>query len=119
MGSLSCPLLFQALQQAELYCRAQGLPFPRVELSPEDQCQPKECHIFSDPTCPEAPVLLHFPLVNVSFKDYSAPGETAPLLPARQPGPWRPCPRPSPVTKAEGRKSALKRLRDLDRYLWP
>lgn len=68
----------QALQQAELYCRTQGLPFPHVELSAEDRCQPRECHLFSDPACPEAPVLLCFPLVNVSFKDHSAPGEAAP-----------------------------------------
>nr|XP_048315772.1 LOW QUALITY PROTEIN: cytosolic phospholipase A2 delta [Myodes glareolus] len=65
---------FEGLQQSERYCRAQGLPFPHVEPSPEDQCQPQECHLFLDPTCPEAPVLLHFPLVNDSFKDHSAPG---------------------------------------------
>ncbi|XP_012661766.1 cytosolic phospholipase A2 delta [Otolemur garnettii] len=70
--SLSSP--FEALQQTELYCRAQGLPFPRVEPSPQDQHQPRECHLFSDPSCPEAPLLLHFPLVNASFKDHSAPG---------------------------------------------
>ncbi|XP_005860351.1 PREDICTED: cytosolic phospholipase A2 delta [Myotis brandtii] len=65
---------FETLQQTEVYCRGLGLPFPRVEPSPQDQRQPKECHLFSDPTCPEAPVLLHFPLVNASFKDHSAPG---------------------------------------------
>ncbi|KAM6181714.1 cytosolic phospholipase A2 delta [Erethizon dorsatum] len=65
---------FEALQQAELYCRTQGLPFPHMEVSAEDQCQPRECYLFSDPICPEAPVLLFFPLVNVSFKDHSAPG---------------------------------------------
>ncbi|KAG8505329.1 Cytosolic phospholipase A2 delta, partial [Galemys pyrenaicus] len=70
--SLSSP--FEALQQTEQYCRAQGLPFPCVELSPQDQQQPGECHFFSDPTCPEAPLLLHFPLVNASFRDHSAPG---------------------------------------------
>ncbi|XP_021524469.2 cytosolic phospholipase A2 delta [Aotus nancymaae] len=70
--SLSAP--FEALQQTELYCRARGLPFPRVEPSPQDQHQPRECHLFSDPACPEAPILLHFPLVNASFKDHSAPG---------------------------------------------
>ncbi|XP_073921846.1 cytosolic phospholipase A2 delta isoform X2 [Castor canadensis] len=70
--SLSSP--FEALQQTELYCRARGLPFPRVEISPEDQCQPRECYLFSDPACPDAPVLLHFPLVNDSFKSFSAPG---------------------------------------------
>ncbi|KAL6035826.1 hypothetical protein STEG23_005223, partial [Scotinomys teguina] len=65
---------FEGLLQSERYCRAQGLPFPRVEPSPEDQSQPQECHLFSDPSCPEAPVLLHFPLVNGSFRDHSAPG---------------------------------------------
>ncbi|CAH6788031.1 Pla2g4d [Phodopus roborovskii] len=65
---------FEGLQQSEKYCRAQGLPFPHVEPSPEDQRQPQECHLFSDPTCPEAPILLHFPLVNGSFRDHSAPG---------------------------------------------
>ncbi|XP_066197624.1 cytosolic phospholipase A2 delta [Saccopteryx leptura] len=70
--SLSSP--FETLQQTEVYCQGQGLPFPHVELSPQDQCQPKECYLFSDPACPEAPLLLHFPLVNASFKDHSAPG---------------------------------------------
>ncbi|XP_021097559.1 cytosolic phospholipase A2 delta isoform X1 [Heterocephalus glaber] len=65
---------FEALQQAELYCRTQGLHFPHVEISAEDRCQPRECYLFADPTCPEAPVLLYFPLVNVSFKDHSTPG---------------------------------------------
>ncbi|XP_059954291.1 cytosolic phospholipase A2 delta [Mesoplodon densirostris] len=70
--SVSSP--FEVLQQTELDLRGRGLPFPRVEPSPQDQCQPQECHLFSDPTCPDAPVLLHFPLVNASFKDHSAPG---------------------------------------------
>nr|XP_031309113.1 cytosolic phospholipase A2 delta isoform X4 [Camelus dromedarius] len=70
--SLSSP--FAVLQETELDCRARGLPFPRVEPSPEDLHQPQECHVFSDPACPDAPVLLHFPLVNASFKDHSAPG---------------------------------------------
>ncbi|XP_033707427.1 cytosolic phospholipase A2 delta isoform X3 [Tursiops truncatus] len=70
--SLSSP--FEVLQQTELDCRARGLPFPRVEPSPQDRRQPWECHLFSDPTCPDAPVVLHFPLVNASFRDHSAPG---------------------------------------------
>ncbi|XP_037357643.1 cytosolic phospholipase A2 delta [Talpa occidentalis] len=70
--SLSAP--FEALQQTEQYCRAQGLAFPPVEPSPQDQHQPRECHLFSDPACPEAPLLLHFPLVNSSFRDHSDPG---------------------------------------------
>lgn len=65
---------FEVLQQTKLYCQGLGLPFPHLEPSLQEQCQPKECHLFSDPARPDAPVLLHFPLVNVSFKDHSAPG---------------------------------------------
>ncbi|XP_074145468.1 cytosolic phospholipase A2 delta [Sminthopsis crassicaudata] len=70
--SLNSP--FETLEQMEIYCRGQGIPFPRVELSQEESLQPKECHIFSDPDCPEAPTVLHFPLVNLSFREHSAPG---------------------------------------------
>ncbi|XP_049754945.1 cytosolic phospholipase A2 delta [Elephas maximus indicus] len=65
---------FEVLQQTELYCRAHGLPFPRVELNPQELRQTRECYLFSDPDRPETPVLLYFPLVNASFKDHSAPG---------------------------------------------
>ncbi|XP_056666302.1 cytosolic phospholipase A2 delta [Monodelphis domestica] len=71
-NSLNSP--FETLEQMEIYCRGQGIPFPRVELSQEDRQQPKECHVFSDPDCPEAPTVLHFPLVNLSFREHSAPG---------------------------------------------
>lgn len=92
------------LQQTELYCRARGLPFPRVELSPQDLRQPKECYLFSDPACPEAPVLLHFPLVNASFQDHSAPGEAAPpLISAWQRGPQRPALGPTQLPLQPGR----------------
>ncbi|XP_074088146.1 cytosolic phospholipase A2 delta [Macrotis lagotis] len=70
--SISSP--FQELEQMEIYCRERGIPFPRVELSEEERIQPRECHVFSDPNCPEAPTVLHFPLVNLSFKEHSAPG---------------------------------------------
>lgn len=82
-----------------MYCRGLGLPFPRVEPSPQDQRQPKECHLFSDPTCPEAPVLLHFPLVNASYKDHSAPGEAAPPSITA----WQPWALPSPCGQQRGR----------------
>ncbi|XP_006883046.1 PREDICTED: cytosolic phospholipase A2 beta [Elephantulus edwardii] len=65
---------FQQLQLMGRFCQEQGIPFPPISLSPEEQHQPRECHEFSDPSHPEAPVILHFPLVNDSFKDHLAPG---------------------------------------------
>ncbi|XP_038597004.1 cytosolic phospholipase A2 delta [Tachyglossus aculeatus] len=65
---------FEALEQTERYCREQGIPFPAIKLTPEERLWPRECHVFSDPACPDAPIVLHFPLVNDSFRQHSAPG---------------------------------------------
>lgn len=86
---------FQQLQLMGRFCQEQGIPFPPISPSPEEQRQPGECHVFCDPTQPEAPAVLHFPLVNNSFREYSAPGK--PWLPLLQPscldtGDPRPCP---------------------------
>ncbi|XP_068405950.1 cytosolic phospholipase A2 beta isoform X3 [Eschrichtius robustus] len=66
---------FQQLQLLDRFCQKQGIPFPSVSPSPEEQHQPRECHLFSDPARPDAPAVLHFPLVNASFREHSAPGE--------------------------------------------
>lgn len=71
--------LLPALQQLQLlgrFCGEQGIPFPPVSPSPEEQRQPRECHLFSDPDCPEAPAVLHFPLVCDSFREHSDPGKS-------------------------------------------
>ncbi|XP_030618589.1 cytosolic phospholipase A2 beta isoform X4 [Delphinapterus leucas] len=65
---------FQQLQILDRFCQEQGLPFPSISPSPEEQRQPRECHLFSDPARPDAPAVLHFPLANASFREYSAPG---------------------------------------------
>ncbi|XP_040824960.1 cytosolic phospholipase A2 beta-like isoform X1 [Ochotona curzoniae] len=65
---------FQQLQLLGRFCQEQGIPFPPITPSPEQECQPQECHLFAAPDQPEAPVVLHFPLVNSSFREHSAPG---------------------------------------------
>ncbi|GAB1286755.1 Phospholipase A2 [Apodemus speciosus] len=64
----------QQLQLVSRFCQEQGIPFPSISPSPEEERQPQECHLFCDPAQPEAPAVLHFPLVNDSFQDHSAPG---------------------------------------------
>ncbi|XP_075396020.1 cytosolic phospholipase A2 beta-like [Tenrec ecaudatus] len=87
----SCPPLLQPTRDVDLIlsleynlnaafqlvgrmCQEQGIPFPPISPSLGEERQPRECHKFSDPGRPEAPVILHFPLVNDSFRDHSAPG---------------------------------------------
>ncbi|PNI88465.1 hypothetical protein CK820_G0053551 [Pan troglodytes] len=44
---------FQQLQLLGRFCQEQGIPFPPISPSPEEQLQPRECHTFSTPPAPE------------------------------------------------------------------
>ncbi|XP_066470555.1 cytosolic phospholipase A2 beta-like [Tiliqua scincoides] len=66
--------LFKQTELFAKYCEVQGFPFPKVELSEEDRKNPKECYVFSDDSDPRAPIVVFFPLVDSSFKEYTAPG---------------------------------------------
>lgn len=57
------------------YCKIQNIPFPKVELSAEEEKNPKECYIFADAEDPRAPIVIHFPLVNDTFKEFKEPGK--------------------------------------------
>uniref|UniRef100_A0A8C0GGM0 Phospholipase A2 n=1 Tax=Chelonoidis abingdonii TaxID=106734 RepID=A0A8C0GGM0_CHEAB len=73
MGNIFQSLPAQ-LEMTYRYCKTQGIPFPKIELSEEDRKNPKECYMFSEAENPRAPIVLHFPLVNNTFKDYKEPG---------------------------------------------
>uniref|UniRef100_A0A8B9EXW4 Phospholipase A2 n=1 Tax=Amazona collaria TaxID=241587 RepID=A0A8B9EXW4_9PSIT len=57
------------------YCSEQGILFPKVDLSEEDNKNLKECYLFDGAETPGAPVLLFFPLINDTFQKYKAPGQ--------------------------------------------
>lgn len=59
---------------AQKYCEEREIPFPKIKLTDEDEKKPKECYIFVDNNNPKAPIVLHFPLVNDTFRKYKAPG---------------------------------------------
>nr|XP_009682973.1 PREDICTED: cytosolic phospholipase A2 beta [Struthio camelus australis] len=66
--------VFKQLEMTYRYCKIQGIPFPKVELSKEEEKNPKECYVFSDAEDPRAPIVVHFPLVNDTFKEFKEPG---------------------------------------------
>uniref|UniRef100_A0A8C3ND89 Uncharacterized protein n=1 Tax=Geospiza parvula TaxID=87175 RepID=A0A8C3ND89_GEOPR len=67
--------VFKQLEMTYKYCKIQNIPFPKVELSPEEEKNPKECYIFADAEDPRAPIVIHFPLVNDTFKEFKEPGK--------------------------------------------
>lgn len=64
----------------EKYCLDRGIPFPRIVVGPEDLAEPRECYLFAEAEDPQAPIVLHFPLVNRTFRTHLAPGEGSPGL---------------------------------------
>ncbi|XP_012504585.1 PREDICTED: cytosolic phospholipase A2 zeta [Propithecus coquereli] len=70
--SLEAP--FEVLQMTEKYCQDRGIPFPRIEVGPEDLEEPRECYLFAKADDPRSPIVLHFPLVNRTFRTHLAPG---------------------------------------------
>ncbi|XP_045863234.1 cytosolic phospholipase A2 zeta isoform X2 [Meles meles] len=70
--SLEAP--FEVLQMTEKYCLDRGIPFPRIEVLPEDLEEPRECYLFTKAEDPRSPIVLHFPLVNRTFCTHLAPG---------------------------------------------
>ncbi|XP_034273667.1 cytosolic phospholipase A2 zeta [Pantherophis guttatus] len=65
---------FEILELTEKYCRERDIPFPQIIFNKEDEESPKECYLFMDAENPKAPIVLHFPLVNDTFRKYKMPG---------------------------------------------
>ncbi|XP_054825913.1 cytosolic phospholipase A2 zeta-like [Eublepharis macularius] len=65
---------FEVLHQAQRYCEDRGIPFPHIVVTEHDRRNPKECYMYLHPKNPKAPIVLHFPLVNNTFRKYKAPG---------------------------------------------
>ena len=67
--------MIQELLLAEAWARKNNLKFPPIDA--EEQYQKyglKEYYVFAHPTDPTCPVVVHFVLVNKTFKKQSRPG---------------------------------------------
>ncbi|XP_075047854.1 cytosolic phospholipase A2 delta-like isoform X2 [Mixophyes fleayi] len=65
---------FTSVERTHSYCADHKLAFPKIEVCEEDRQNPKECHVFSDSENCDVPIILHFPLVNDTFTQFSRPG---------------------------------------------
>ncbi|XP_073683438.1 cytosolic phospholipase A2 delta-like [Garra rufa] len=65
---------FKVIKQTEEYCADRKIPFPKVDYKKLESEPIKEVYVFEDKENPEVPIVIHFPLVNVSFKQFKSPG---------------------------------------------
>ncbi|XP_056332840.1 cytosolic phospholipase A2 zeta isoform X1 [Danio aesculapii] len=65
---------FKVIKQAQEYCTDRKIPFPKIDFKKLESEPLREVYVFEDKNNPDAPIVLHFPLVNVSFKQFKAPG---------------------------------------------
>ncbi|XP_046861058.1 cytosolic phospholipase A2-like isoform X1 [Xenia sp. Carnegie-2017] len=71
---------FHELLKAEKWARENKYPFPNIKDNPlvkdseAKDSEIRECYVFKDENDPNCPTILHFPIVNNSFREYLSPG---------------------------------------------
>ncbi|XP_052436077.1 cytosolic phospholipase A2 zeta [Carassius gibelio] len=65
---------FKVIKQTQEYCADRKIPFPKIDYKKLESEPIREVYVFEDKENPDVPIVLHFPLVNVSFKQFKSPG---------------------------------------------
>ncbi|XP_037127808.1 cytosolic phospholipase A2 beta isoform X2 [Syngnathus acus] len=65
---------FREIKLTAAYCRDRDVPFPHVDFTTLEREPLKEIYIYEDKKNPKAPIVIHFPLVNDSFRHFKEPG---------------------------------------------
>uniref|UniRef100_UPI003AADD13B cytosolic phospholipase A2 zeta-like isoform X1 n=1 Tax=Centroberyx gerrardi TaxID=166262 RepID=UPI003AADD13B len=66
--------IFKVLKRTATYCKDHEIPFPSIDFARLDNEPQQELYVFEDKENPKAPIVLHFPLLNVTYKEFKAPG---------------------------------------------
>ncbi|KAF7667859.1 hypothetical protein LDENG_00040870 [Lucifuga dentata] len=68
------PHIFNVISKTAAFCKDHNMPFPNADFASLEKEPKKEMYVFEDKENPEAPVVIHFPLSNVTYKEFKAPG---------------------------------------------
>ncbi|XP_054456785.1 cytosolic phospholipase A2 epsilon [Anoplopoma fimbria] len=66
--------ILRVLEKTAAYCEDHDIPFPNADFACLEKEPQKEVYIFEDKENPKAPIVVHFPLVNVTYKHFKRPG---------------------------------------------
>ncbi|KAM9848230.1 cytosolic phospholipase A2 beta isoform 2-T2 [Aulostomus maculatus] len=68
------PNVLSVLEKTAAYCEDHEIPFPRVDFTSLAKEPQKEFYIFQDKENPKAPIVVHLPLLNDTYKHFKQPG---------------------------------------------
>lgn len=63
------------LENTAAYCTDHHIPFPTADFARLEKEPQKEFYVFEDEEDPKAPIVIHLPLVNDTYKHFKQPGE--------------------------------------------
>ncbi|XP_061913871.1 cytosolic phospholipase A2 beta-like [Entelurus aequoreus] len=66
--------MFKEVKRTAAYCEDHDIAFPHIDFASLEAEPPREVYIFEDEKNLKAPLVILFPLVNISFKDFKQPG---------------------------------------------
>ena len=64
----------QVLKKTQQHCTDHRIPFPHIDFSRVEKEAMKEVYVFEDEKNPKAPIVVHFPLANLTFREFKSPG---------------------------------------------
>ncbi|CAB4028757.1 cytosolic phospholipase A2 [Paramuricea clavata] len=68
-------LPFKELLKAEQWAKDRGHPFPQIKGNPvTEDPNIRECYVFENKDDAMCPMIVHFPIVNKTFREYLKPG---------------------------------------------
>ncbi|CAL8255595.1 unnamed protein product [Lota lota] len=67
--------IFDVLKKTAIYCKDHEIPFPTINFDKASTEPNNELGVFQDENHPEAPIVIHFPLVNRTYQKCKAPSE--------------------------------------------
>ncbi|KAI3363356.1 hypothetical protein L3Q82_011567, partial [Scortum barcoo] len=66
--------ILQVLEMTAAFCKDRNIPFPSADFACLEKEPQKEVYIFEDKENVKAPIVVHFPLVNVTYRHFKHPG---------------------------------------------
>ncbi|XP_029963124.1 cytosolic phospholipase A2 zeta-like isoform X2 [Salarias fasciatus] len=72
--SLDRERFLKVLEDTAVYCKEHDIPFPDADFASLEKEPLQEVYVFEDEENPKAPIVMHFPLINLSYQQYKKPG---------------------------------------------